>query len=136
MNVLLNNITLPAQRQLFFHVDVRCGVLGRNKILFYKIILNVKSSTSNTDVYDELGRYTLHINRCVRIIKYWGKIIQSDSVLIKILFNDMFIACNNGVTHLTFNVKQLLDKYGFSHVFRDPHLKNHSTFFLNLNHVL
>ena len=81
---VLNNITIPAQRQLFCHVDVRCGVLGRNKILFYKIILNVKSSTSNTDVYHELGRYPLYINRCVRIIKYWGKIIQFDNVFIKL----------------------------------------------------
>jgi len=37
------------------------------------------------------------INQCVRIIKYWGKIIQSDNVLIKFLYNEMFIAYNNGV---------------------------------------
>ena len=72
----------------------------------------------------------MYSNRCVRIIKYWGKTIQFDNVLIKILFNDMSIACNNGVKHLTFNVKQLLDNYGFSHVFRDPTLKNHNIFYL------
>jgi len=50
-------------------------------------------------VYGELGRHPLYINRFVRIIKYWGKIIQSDDVLIKFLYNKMFIACNNGVNN-------------------------------------
>ena len=61
-----------------------------------------------------------YINRCVRIIKYWGKSIQSDNVLIEFLYNDMFIACNNGVNNWSYNVNQLLDNYGFSHVFRGP----------------
>jgi len=74
----------------------------------------------------------LYINQCVRIIKYWGKIIQSDNVLIKFLYNDMVIACNNGVNNWSYNVKQLLDNYGFYHVFKDPLLKNHSTFYLEL----
>ena len=81
-------------------------------------------------MYGELERYSLYINRFVRIIKYWGKIIQSDNVLIQFLYNELFIACNNGVKYWSYNVKQLLDNYGFSHVFRDPHLKNHSTFYL------
>ena len=42
----------------------------------------------------------------------------------------MFIACNNGLPNWSYNVKQLLDNYGFSHVFRDPNLKNHKTFYL------
>ena len=42
----------------------------------------------------------------------------------------MFIACSNGVNNWSYNVKQLLDNYGFSHVFRDSLLKNHSTFYL------
>ena len=115
---------------------VRCGFFGKNKeierihLKFCKIVLNVKSSTSNAGVYGELGRYPLYINRFVRIIKYWGKIMQSDNVLIKLLYNELFIACNNGVKNWSYNVKQLLDKYGFSHVFKDPLLKNHSTFYL------
>ena len=74
-------------------------------------------------MYGELGRYPLGSNRFGRIIKYWGKIIQSDNVLIKFLYNDMFIACNNGVNNWSYNVKQLLDNYGCSHVFRDQKIK-------------
>ena len=56
---------------------------GKNKeiesihLKFFRIVLNVKSSTSNAGVYGEFGRYPLYSNRFVRIIKYWGKIIQS-----------------------------------------------------------
>ena len=98
---------------------------GKNKeierihLKLCKIVLNVRSS-----------RYPLYFNRSVRIIKYLGKIIQSDNDLIKCLYNELFIACNNGVNNWSYNVKQLLDNYGFSHVFRDPHLKNHNTFYL------
>ena len=74
---------------------------GKNKeierihLKFCKIVLNVKSSTSNAGVYGELGRNSLYI------IKNWS-----------------------------YNVKQLLDNYGLSNVFRDTHLKNHCTFYL------
>ena len=66
---------------------------------FCKIVLNVKSSTSNAGVYGELGRYSLYSNRFVRMFKYWGKVIQSDNELIKCLYNDMFITSNNGVNN-------------------------------------
>ena len=148
LNVLLNNLKHPnlTTKTKCHLVDACVGSIrsygcevwgfGNNKEIerfhpkFCKIVLNVKSSTSNAGVYGEFGRHPLYINRFVRIIKYWGKIVQSDNVLIKFLYNDMSIACNNGVKNWSYNVKQLLDNYGFSHVFRDPHLKNHSTFYL------
>jgi len=42
----------------------------------------------------------LYINRFVRISKYQGKIIQADNVLIKFSYNDMILACHNGVKKL------------------------------------
>ena len=99
---------------------------GKNKeierihLKFCKIVLNVKSSTSNTGVYGELGRYTLYSNRFARIIKYWGKLIQSDNVLIKFLYNDMFIACNNGVNTWSYNVNSFLLIMG-SPMFTETH---------------
>ena len=43
---------------------------------FLKKILNVKSSTSNSAIYGELGRFPLHINMKVRIIKYFVKLFS------------------------------------------------------------
>ena len=71
-------------------------------------------------MYGELGRYPLHINRFVLIIKYLGKLIQSGNVLIKCLYNDMFIACKNGVKNWSYNVNDFLDNY----------LNHYNTFYL------
>ena len=113
LNVLLNNLKHPnlTTKTKGHLVDACVGSIlsygcevwgfGKNKeierihLKFCKLVLNVKSSTSNAGVYGELGRNSLYI------IKNWS-----------------------------YNVKQLLDNYGLSHVFRDPHLKNHSTFYL------
>jgi hypothetical protein len=40
---------------------------------FYKILLNLKSSTPNYMVYGELGRYPIDIDIKVRTISYWAR---------------------------------------------------------------
>ena len=37
-------------------------------------------NTPTTAVYGELGRYPLYISRYVRIIKYWFRLIQTDTI--------------------------------------------------------
>ena len=39
-------------------------------------MLNVKISTNNYAVYNELGRYPLIIERHVRIVKYWFSLLH------------------------------------------------------------
>ena len=43
---------------------------------FCKYMLNVKISTNNYAVYNELGRYPLIIERHVRIVKYWFSLLH------------------------------------------------------------
>lgn len=46
---------------------------------FCKHLLNLSSSTPNYMVYGELGRYPLIINIKVRMISFWGKLINSQN---------------------------------------------------------
>jgi hypothetical protein len=48
-------------------------VLERVHLKFYKILLNLKSSTPNYMVYGELGRYPIDIDIKVRTISYWAR---------------------------------------------------------------
>ena len=48
-----------------------------------KRILGVKVNTSSSSVYGELGRYPLYISRYMRIIKYWCKVSNSDTIIVK-----------------------------------------------------
>ena len=43
---------------------------------FLKYVLRVKTSTPNNYGYGELGVYPLFIERQVRVIKYWLKLIK------------------------------------------------------------
>ena len=81
LNVLLNKTSST----LNYSGEVWC--FGKSKeierihLKFCKRLLNVKSSTSSNDIYSELGRYPLFINRFVKIIKYWCNIVSSANIL-------------------------------------------------------
>ena len=91
--------------------------LERLHLKLCKRILNVRSSTCTVAVYAELGRYPLYITRFVRIIKYWCKIIHSTNKIVVSLYDQGLKDCLNGCKNWVYNVKTLLDKYGFSDVF-------------------
>ena len=91
--------------------------LERIHLQFCKTILGVKQSTSNAAIYAELGRYPLYVFRFVHIIKYWVKIINTDSMLLKSVYTHSLAQYYNGRKNWVFHVKKLLDDYGFSSVF-------------------
>ena len=87
---------------------------------FLKKILNVKSSTSNSAIYGELGRFPLHINMKVRIIKYFVKLFSeknSNCILQTVLTEMNYI---NNPNFWTFKVKDLLQRTGFYDVWLFP----------------
>ena len=102
--------------------------LERIHLKFCKRILNVKNSTSNMGVYGELGRYPLFINRYSRIVKYWCKIVESDNILIKHIYNLLLLDVQRGKQNWCSNVKYLLDSYGFSYVWENPSSVNLKAF--------
>lgn len=59
---------------------------------YCKYILNVKASTNNYALYCELGRYPLIIERKIRIVKYWFKLLQKseDNCIINAVYKCMY----------------------------------------------
>ena len=102
--------------------------IERIHLKFCKRLLNVKISTCNATVYGELGRYPLYVNRYVRIVKYWLKIINSKNIIIQTVFIQALNDCNKGCNNWVANVKQLLNDYGFSYVFEAANITNSHAF--------
>lgn len=93
--------------------------IERIHLKFCKRIHNVKTNSCSSAVYGELGRFPLYIYRHVRIIKYWCKLRTRDNIILKTLYTQSIIDCNNDYKNWVSNVKTLLNKYGFGYVFND-----------------
>ena len=91
--------------------------IERIHLKFCKRLLNVRTSTCNATVYGELGRFPLYIHRYVRILKYWFKVIHSENIILKTVYNQALYDCQHGSRNWVFNIKSLLDEFGFTYVF-------------------
>ena len=76
---LFNSMVLPI---LFYGSEVwglcKADPIETFYLSFLKSVLNVKTSTTNTYVYGELGVFPLFVERQVRVLKYWAKIISGE----------------------------------------------------------
>ena len=92
---------------------------------FLKYLFNVKVSTNDYAIYKELGRYHLSIERHLRIIKYWFKLINiSDSnCILNAVYNSMLLGTQKAPRQESWliKVKNLLDRNGFSNVWNKPY---------------
>ena len=102
----------------------KCKSIERIHLKFCKALLKVRSSTPSLGVYGDLGRYPLYISRYVRIIKFWCHILSTENILVSYFYNHMVEACSYGAKNWASNVKSLLDNYGFSFVWTNPHSIN------------
>jgi hypothetical protein len=91
--------------------------IERIHLKFCKRLLNVRLNTSTPGVYGELGRYPLYIARYVRIFKYWCKILSTDNIIIRKVYEQDLIDCKNGFKNWVSQVKQMLCNYGFADSF-------------------
>ena len=64
-----------------------------------------------------MGRYPLYIARYCRLITYWCKLVTSDNIILRTVYNQTVIDSNNGLKNWVSNIKNLLNDYGFSDVF-------------------
>ena len=71
--------------------------LERIHMKFCKRVLGVKLSTSNAGIYGELGRYPLYVARYTRIVKYWFKILYSDNIILRTIYDISVKDCENGL---------------------------------------
>ena len=89
----------------------------RVHLKFLRRILGVKSSTCSAAVYGDLGRYPMYIARYCRLITYWCKLVSSDNIILRTVYNQAVTDSNNGFKNWVSNIKNLLNDYGFSDVF-------------------
>ena len=106
---------------------MKCGVfhpahdIEKVHMNFCKTILRVKRSASNV-ILSELGRTPLCIDRKIRILKYWLKLLKTKNFILKSLYEDM-LQCRNGCNWLC-QVKNLLLSLGFGEVWYSQHVNN------------
>ena len=93
--------------------------------------MNVQKTTPTAFVYNELGKFPLIIERKLRILKYWLKIVNSDdNNLTKIVYKNLLLdatsqtKCENWVSL----VKNLLETNGFGFVWRNQGVDNINLF--------
>lgn len=135
LNRLFQNITLSNQEKFKLFDCLVGSVLGyasevwgfhggpnveRIHTQFCRSLLGVKKSTNLSALYSELGRKPLIIFRKLRIIRYWMKILKTDNILLRNVYNLLLNDAANDITYngtnWAYQVKGMLDSLGFSHV--------------------
>ena len=97
---------------------------------FCKNVLKVKRTTMNEMIYRELGRVPLIVLRLCRIIKYWLKIIKSESCrLIKVLYNVQLYNTHGTRVNWVSKVRDLLCTYGFGEVWLNQGVSDVNVYF-------
>ena len=89
----------------------------RIHLKFLKRILGAKSSTCSAPVYGDLGRYPMCIARYCRLITYWCKLVTSDNIILRTVYNQAVTDSDNGFKNWISNIKNLLNDCSFSDVF-------------------
>ena len=88
-------------------------------IKFLKYVLGVRQNTPNQYVYGELGIYPLYVDRHLRMIKYWLKVVtSSQNSLIHIMYNKLKEESDNdvGILNWASNIRNILQINGFGYV--------------------
>ena len=74
-------------------------------------------------VYRELNRYPLHINRCVRQVRYWIKLKNSSNCIMRSVFDSLLSECDslpqNKYSWLR-DIKVILSSVGMNDVWVNP----------------
>ena len=107
--------------------------LEKFHLSFLKSVLCVKSSTPNCFVYGELGVFPLIVERKIRVIKYWLKIVRNLGVKEHYVHRiyrelcDLNIVQPNVTTWVS-QVKLLLESNGFGYVWANQAVDNERDF--------
>ena len=111
-------------------------VIERIHLKFCKSVLNVRTNTSSMGVYGELGRYPLYISRYLQILKYWFKLLNTDNIILKTVYKMCLEDCNKGCKNWLYNVKQMLNNYGFAYIWDQQHVLSIKVFIMTFKQRL
>jgi hypothetical protein len=99
-------------------------VLEKIHLKFYKMILNLKTSTPNYIIY---GKYPVEIDNKIRILSFWAKIIcgkQSKiSCIMHSLSHHLYSQQNFDIKWIKF-LKKILNETGFSNIWQTKTFKS------------
>ena len=107
--------------------------LEKFHLSFLKSVLGVKTSTPNCFVYGELGVYPLLLERKMRVLKYWLKIVRCLNVKEHYVHKVYKELCKinidnpNAETWVS-HVKHLLESNGFGYVWQNQGVDNERDF--------
>ncbi len=102
--------------------------LERIHLNFFKTLLGVKASTSNAGIYGEQARFTLYIQRYVRLVNYWGKLLDTDNCILYAIYKSSVNDATNGKKNWVSRFKDLLYTFGFGESWENQQNINHSEF--------
>jgi len=102
--------------------------IERIHLKFCKRILNVKPNTCNATVYGELGRYPLYVNRYIRMLNYWFKLVSTENIILKKVYEQSLNNCSKGHRNWVYHIKLMLENHGFADVFNNVHTINPQEF--------
>ncbi|MCG8033307.1 MAG: reverse transcriptase family protein, partial [Candidatus Thiodiazotropha taylori] len=110
---------------------IQANSIERVHLQFCKRLLGVKKTTQNDFVYGELGRTNCISKRFTLIIKYWFKILASDSKkYIKLVYNMMLrdMESRPNTVNWASLVRHLLMSVGFYEVWLQQGVGNYTAF--------
>ena len=73
--------------------------IERIHLTFCKRLLLVKINACNVAVYGGLGRYPWLINRYVKIIKHWFKVLDNNIIIMQTVYRQVVNDCNKSYTN-------------------------------------
>ena len=110
--------------------------IERLHLKFRKYISKIsKINYSTVGVYSELGRYPLYISHWIKIVKYWLKLLQTDNIILRKVYNQAVSDCNTGSKNWVYNLKDILYKNGYGYIWENPININSSSFINRFKHI-
>ena len=94
---------------------------------FCKHLLGVNRKAINAAVFNELGVLPMKYRRYMVIIKYWLNLLKTNNCILKEIYMNMVMTCNE-CTNWATNVKTLLETNGFYYVWESQNVLNESLF--------
>ena len=97
---------------------------------FCRYLLGVKKSTNIAALHTELGRLPMIISRKLRILRYWFKIINTENVVVREIYNILLQDVTNGNAYngsnWAYQVKSMLENLGFNYIWHNQAFEENS----------
>ena len=120
---------------LFYGSEVwgfcKADSLERIYLSFLKGLLCVKQSTPNCFIYGELGVFPLIIERKLRIVKYWFKILNSnENSYLRKMYNELLLLSESAPEQVTWVTlfRDMICQNGFGYIWFQQYVENENNF--------